>query len=104
MGRPPGLLALPEPQGQGKGLRAVAGPEASRCVLALWPGQPGCGRVISRTLLLLQSLLLFFNWVESGNPGVPFLYKQEGFIIQGPSPLNGTSGAPTPLFISYLCH
>lgn len=28
------------PKGKGKGLRVVAGPEASRCVLALRPGQP----------------------------------------------------------------
>lgn len=57
---------------------------------------PSCRRVISRTLLLLQSLLLFFNWVESGNLASPFC-TNEGFIMQGPSSLNWTNAAPTPL-------
>lgn len=32
------------------------------------PSVPGCGRAISRTLPLPQSLLLFLSWVGNGNP------------------------------------
>lgn len=56
-------------------------PGASRCVLAL----QACGRLISWTLLLLQSLLLFFNWVESGNLVSPFYTNKRDLLFRGPA-------------------
>lgn len=54
-----------------------------------------CRCIVSQTLLLLQSLLLFCNWVESGSLTVSSC-TNEGFITQGPSSPSQTNKASGP--------
>lgn len=81
----------PRAHPEGKGKRLLRGGEQPRGIplcagsMAGAAALPSCGRVISRTLLLLQSLLLFFNWVERGNPASLFCTNKRDLLSRRPA-------------------